>query len=1320
MSTNSPSLLNFKDYKLLRENGIAPVCGVPLYLVSGASPPYAMNAININAAKAQQDQPIVLWPLASGESIWNSTWQLTPEGYIVCPYVPDMVIGISNDTTLCTVQRNNSDNTQKWVITWYQDESSGTSILGYTITNPETGLSINAVSQCSSVGYGHHGNISLVNLNGAAPVSEQLWLVLPVKPIPPNSFYIRSGMSGTMGQSDAIVVVTSQTNSDNLICSPWIPGNANQLWRFNADGTISQANDPYESAVLTSTSTSSKDSSGLVTLSPVNGAPTDFQIWTYDHATSFLTVNLQNIGVIGLNVAYKNISNPLITYATGGSNSEWEVFPEQSTEPGQWFYIQTELNQDPSNPPAPDYVLTVASANPEASTLVQINQLQAGALTQLWQLTPAGNLVNALNPSLFLSADATAGDSITLQSPGESGWGQYWCLVTMGLLATTTGTVPQFLCVANSVQTNAMTNGEVSTNTMINLSNDFKNSAWANKPNVIWKIQSYEPDLSGQWFTIQTATENAKDDTPYLLTAINDWKRIQTKPPLGGNIVPGGTAAVNQLWRITMDGIIVSALNPGLYLTAASDNGVTLAAGQTGNANQQWTWGQTWPWIGYPIIKYSILCGQLINSGKQLALYAQVAASNANVALQAAASNGAGTPDQGWIFVPHRPAYNQPTTIRNLGNKGQYPNLYLSLENTTTTNADTITYSYAVSVGPRSENAAFSTWQFIYPGYIVSAVNNEIVLCLEAIEGSDPSNPVYGPYVTTLLRSPVEQSFQLWECSPEGMLISKLTGNVLVVLVGRVGNQESIILTTQPISDGRDRLIYWDFTTGLALQTTLVMPAMPFPSNDDDENVYGEICANLGLPEGLREQYQNLAAPLNSYQVAINMMLLKNEASERWHQVVGQLNEEIMKVTAIQQFFTQAGGFHQALSQAQAMAVAEMITACAFPNGTKVTPPKKKRPWIADIVEGVLYTSLNLFASIAGVQKEAKLVSKSLAVGLPFLANIMSAGLTSYQAINGSQSNSKTQAALQNIYNYELSVFELQQSLLDMFDTIGTTLGEMEMVILADWGKISAVYDMIKTKDSIDSLYWPASMTPVMTKQMLGGYATKVLQTLIPSNASFYINGYLHNAQGKGLQQDQVTFYGENPDGTYSQWVAVINAEVMNLVWTYGTNPSDFYRQSNGWNIQVKYPFNPTESTDTPSNATLVITFFNMTTVPMLLETGGMTYVMKTGNLELPPHGAQQIAGYVYYNYAFEANTSAYGDFSVVEKDSGDPILNGNLAYMEINNKNPENPGVKLTPNPMTINAPYYLIKQTQNPLYIANMLSIEIFIGADRGNSNS
>jgi hypothetical protein len=1322
MSTINRYLSN--DAKGLVKNGLPPVYGIPVCLVSAASPPYTVNAINISGDGTGQNSPLILWAITPGPTVWNSSWQLTPDGFIVNPFLFNMVIGISG-STLCIVAKDDTDDSQQWAIAWYAG--------GYAISNNQNQQLITAASnQVPYVGGADPSNtLSLTTLNNS-PTPEQLWKFLPAgyqQSI--NHFYIQTQCSGTPpGGSSPYMLAANWQNNQLLACiQQWQPGATNQLWQFNYDGSVSPLNN--STWVLTSNASSATDVSTQADLVTPPATLSAQQIWTWsDSDEQLMLLNQEFDTQMVLTVKNANASPNawVVTYEINtGSNEKWTRFPLESAPIGEWFYIQTELNQSSSSsstPPGPEYVLTVVGSNPVASTLVQINQLQPGALSQLWQFTPEGTLINLLNPSLLLSADPTTGNSISLQAAGDAGVLQTWCLLPNGMFAVANGTTMQYLSVLNSVSATSsatnpgMVNGEVTTYT-----NSDSNNAYAS-----WKIVNYEPEMSGQWFTIQSATEQKSNRIPFLLTVSDDWATVQTAPPLGGNILANGEAAVNQLWQFTLDGNIASALNSGLFLTGNQDGSLSLAPGQTGNPDQQWVWGDTWKMFSIgKAKKYDFQSAVLLNVGQQLALYAQLNQGNSgtisSLSLKTAVSPASNVPGQCWFMTPFNPAYNQPTTFRNTGGTEKEPGLFLQLEEGATAN------SYNVIVGARGD-AALSTWQFVYPGYIASSLNDNIVLSVEGTEGENAWTPDFGPNVTAYLRVPGAQPFQLWVADPSGMLINKQTGFALTVTT----DGTSYSLTTQPVSDQPDaNMQLWDFSPGQALQTVLVMPPVPFPvpdsSSQDLTDVYTEINNILDLPSGIRAQYQNLAAPLGTYQSVINMQLVKmqwqnNSQLQAWETVVEQLNKEIISVTAIQQFFTQAGIMHQSLSQAQALLVSELITACAFPNGQNqpVTPPKKKKKFIADIIEGVLYTGLNAAGLLIGDPEAGKQLSmgaKFVKNIFPVLANVMSASVTSYQARPTAQPTSKTQAVLQNVYNYELSVFQLQQSLLSLFENIGTMLGKMEMAILSDWGKITAVYEMIKNTDTIDSLYWPASLTPVMTNQMLDGYASKVFQTLIPSNPSFYIKGYLHNYTGpeRGLQEDQLTFYGENIDGTFSEWEAAINPDVMNLLWSYGTNPNDFYRQLNGWNVQVKYPWgsniyinNPVEQ----GNAAMVITFYNLTSVAMqfhMHEAYSIYNVPNDGNLNLniAPYGAAQFAGtdWGYENGPGYATPSCV--FDIWEASGVDIVLTGSLNPVQ-NNNTSQMPVINIS---LTPTAPYYIYNEKWSPAYVEYITFIEIYIAA-------
>jgi hypothetical protein len=186
-----PTYLSYKDYAYLDKNAVPPAHGIPLIFASKASLQYALNALNINSGSVRDTNNIILWPLYTGASSWNTVWYITPEGYIVCPSFPWIVLGIVNGI-LCVVARNSSDATQLWSLTGYGD--------GYTITNTNSQQVITAATQSVyENGAQQAGSISMESLNGGSPDASQLWIPLPAGNIPQSRFYIQTKMSGLPG-----------------------------------------------------------------------------------------------------------------------------------------------------------------------------------------------------------------------------------------------------------------------------------------------------------------------------------------------------------------------------------------------------------------------------------------------------------------------------------------------------------------------------------------------------------------------------------------------------------------------------------------------------------------------------------------------------------------------------------------------------------------------------------------------------------------------------------------------------------------------------------------------------------------------------------------------------------------------------------------------------------------------------------------------------------------------------------------------------------------------------------------------------------------
>jgi hypothetical protein len=1226
--SNTPSFAN--------PTGIALRPNIPLYFVSAASPVFSNNAININNAWVKEGQPVVLWDLGYAELVWNSAWLFTPDGMIIPYAFPQWVLGVNgSDVVIC--ERNDSDTSQYWTIAG----TPGT----YTIVNNQTQEAITALdTQQVYTGDTYSTQLTTAAIS-AAPATGQLWGVQPyiIQQPPNNQFYIQTALSGNVGSSADPYMLAA--NSSGAVLEQWQPGAQSQLWIFNADGTIASAAD--QGLVLNPTSSSNKSDNQVTLVAPTGSTA---QQWTYSN--NQLSVDMGgSIGTLYLNVDNSKQYNGagVITWEqTNANNGAWYTFSAQCIPIGEWFYLQTEMT-DGSGNDSP-FVLAISDGVAAAGTGVVIEPLQTGALDQLWQINAQGVIISALDQTLALTANSQSDNPVTINTIQSDLSGQQWYRLSNGMLAVGAS--------GNVFYLNVQGGGNAAAGTAVITDNYQSNAS-----NVLWNPipYVYEPEPSGLWFTIQTALTEPGTEIPYLLTAVRDRSVCLTPQP-EGYVLPQGQAAINQLWRKTLNGNIVSAINPNLVLTAPSAGNVTLAPMQSDSANQQWFWGYSQTTIiGTEGQSKSVACGILQNVGQSQVLWA-LSASNINVTLQQAATTN-NTANQLWYMFPNGPVYEQSTTIRNIGGTDEVAGLFLSIPAKPDSSK-----IYAAAVNEQSGDQALFMWLFSYPGFIVSAINSDIVLSLEVGPGSTAQNPVYTNNVVAYFRQPGAQPFQLWTADTAGTIINQYNG---LALAASAASAPSSVITTALASnhaDAKTSLQLWDFSPGMALQTTLAQPPVPYPAwTTGQATAYTAICNELGLPGGIRAQYANLAAPLNNYQLQINLIALplindggvllngnkpsKEEVAD-WVSVVTQLNKEITAATAVQLLFAQATALHLSLSQAQAMTLSELVTGCALPDQlqTKIKPQKKKRSWIGDLIEGVAYTALNVAGSFVDdpeMGKQAALGVKFVKNGLPCIANLMSTGFSIYQGVGSSKASSQTakyksafNKAMKNAYNYEMTVLEMQQALLSEFEAIGSTLGQIEALILADWGKLQDVYNMTRDTGSISSLFWPSTMTPMQANQMLSGYTIGVLQTLLPANAGFKINATMHTNCGDlvspaGWQSDG-SFIENNNDNTQNIYTTTVNQQMMDIVLSNGVDPISFFRGLNGWNLPIDY-YTAVASFYTPLwdiTACAIFTVQNFTDQELTLAMNlcgliGSVNSLNAGytTITIPPYGVQEFAG---------------------------------------------------------------------------------------------
>ncbi|MGS2761386.1 hypothetical protein [Sinomicrobium sp. M5D2P9] len=1054
---------------------------------------------------------------------------------------------------------------------------------------------------------------------------NEKWFLFPATPvqIAGNSFYIQTALSGSEnGQANPYVMA----NNNGVVIDQFSPGSSAQIWSVNGNGTISPAND--SGYVLTADSSGS----GQVTLQKFDSStqtPSAEQTW-YQGEGQFC-VNLgtwENPNNLFLSVQGDGTpasGTAVITYTQTKDNNEyWILIDAAPIMNGDWFYLKTQMPNNAND--RSEYVMTVSQSTGGAGTAVVIEPMLPGAAAQLWKMTPGGTIISALNLSMCLSEGGDE-QNVTIQNVGDTNFNQQWFLMSNGMLA----------------------NGTSGDNFYLNVQDGGNASSGANlitygfsiASNETWVPIPYLPQ--GLWFTIRNSAYAPDGPLSTMLSVTTDGS-VTLAGPEGGSTTPTGQAAIYQLWRKTIDGFIVSATNPSLALTAlGSDGGLGVSLIGTDNTNQKWITGYS----QYNTVTVNGKAEKIIAGTLESVSFGQVLN---NTTLQAPPSQSqAYTASELWYIVPQAMPFGESTTIGNRADDGSN-GLYLTLADKAQSGV------FPVNAQAIPENNTFSMWTYQYPGYLVSNVNDELVLSLELGSGGTIESPAFMDNIVAYPRQPGAQSFQLWTVTNDGLIINQRSGKALTIPAPSSPPASSYIVSTNSIQSGTPNPYQvWDFSPGRALRVVLQQPAVAFNTGTaDEQKAYNYLCSELGLPGGIRAQYQNLTAPMSSYQAQINMIAvglatgrIKPDGSAITaadipilQDVAEQLQKEITAVISVQLLFQQATTLYLSLSQAQAMMLADLITNCAFtaPVNTKVPPHKKSKSWIWDLVEGILYTGMNLAGAGVGEIKDAGFVVKNV---LPCFANVMAAGFTSGQSYltgNTQTDMTKLHTYEQNIYNFEMTVAELQQGLLDEFEELGNALGRIEALILGDAYKLQAVFDMCRGYGNMSSLFWPSIMAAMDTDEMLKVYSQGVLKVLLPANPDFQIKATMHCNYGSRLSEGwhDSTLYINNADGTQNSYIGVnLSAQLMNMVWASGADGNAFFAGLNGWALDTEYQGLMAESGDTnyvPTAASSLVIIENFTNVALAVtlqldNLAASDYQTNGSSIPVAPYGSIQIAG---------------------------------------------------------------------------------------------
>jgi hypothetical protein len=884
-----------------------------------------------------------------------------------------------------------------------------------------------------------------------------------------------------------------------------------------------------------------------------------------------------------------------------------------------------------------NFVIGFAGGIVEAQAQPTMQAVQPGALSQLWAFNPDGTIRNAADLSLAITAPASVDNPITMQAvTGAPAASQIWSLTgNMTLTNTASGDSLNVRGYSAAAGTEIIT--------------------WASNtaPNETWTLLPYQPEPSGQYFTINSGLSSW---FPRMLTACCDGT-VVIDAALG---LLGAEPTINQLWRLTLDGNIVSALNPGLGLSSPAGGGqVALAALRPRVPGQRWAWDHgTVQEVSQEGTPMSVALGALVNlgvdGGQCLTVQGGAIAAGTPVCTEAGpGAHNAPPPQQLWYVQPAGPAYGTWTPIRSTspvqidGRTTTALDLVLTIDGTNATlpSGDSGPYNLQerAVIDSRAGDAA-AIWHFTPDGYIVNSLDPTLVLSLAVSPSSTLSAPVYDSTVVVSLRSPQTYPCQLWTTTAAGIIYNRQNGQVLTV-DGTFDPKKPapVPVVTSPLASPPAPTQIWDIAPGKALQTVLAQPRQPFPGTASDKKAYQYIDTQLGLKGiTLRAQYMNLAAPLSSYQAGLATMPPGNFSN--WDAIVAQLSRELTAAIAVQSLFQQISAVHVNLGLLQTMALQELVTLLELTPGTQV-PHKKSHGWIWDIVSGMVYTALNWAGAMAGDPKagsQFEAASKFASKGISVLANLLQTGFTAGQAnIEANSGSGARTAALQKAEQYEMTVAQLQQALLATFNQSGLALGQIESLILSDWGKLEQVYGMICDLSGLSSLYWSGSMGPMQANKLLKGYMVQVLQTLMPLNSSLSVNGVvMHGPPNQpmdqlGLQPDGRTYIQQTQDGRQNTYKAGGNADVLSILWANGAHPYSYFHGIAGWALPINY--SGLSAANLYDQAAIVVVIVNNTPQPMWMHVAAQGVLGPGGSVSsniasnvlrpLPAFGTQSFAG---------------------------------------------------------------------------------------------
>lgn len=225
----------------------------------------------------------------------------------------------------------------------------------------------------------------------------------------------------------------------------------------------------------------------------------------------------------------------------------------------QWFSIQSGLSSGEAI-----YSLNVSEGSTTPGTQIILYSFNAAA-NELFQITDGGLIVSQMDPSLVLALGGD-GTSVVIAALASGNAAQQWDFVQGGLLVN-----------RQNQQAMAISGGSaVSGAAIVTAPQDHGD------PSQVWSpVASFPP--TGQWF--------------FLLSGVTQGGATMAANVSGASSAPGAAVLLwaleagsnNEMWQISPQGVVTSALDQSLVMSLGSgDAVVTATAVPGGSAAQQW------------------------------------------------------------------------------------------------------------------------------------------------------------------------------------------------------------------------------------------------------------------------------------------------------------------------------------------------------------------------------------------------------------------------------------------------------------------------------------------------------------------------------------------------------------------------------------------------------------------------------------------------------------------------------------------------------------------------------------------------------------